>query len=219
LRRHGRLHVRRRGHAPDAHGQVRHGRPAERADGAAEEAPRGAKANDKNASERRRQMAMLRRIPKMLRFIPGTAQDVRAYFLLLQYWLAGSDENIANMVRMLVDRYRGWSARGAARHAQGRRAGGVSGGRRLPSAHEGRITDQSPKLPSKGRQAGTVGLLVMRSYVLAGNTGHYDGVIKALEARGLRVIPAFASGLDARPAIEQVLFRQGQARASMPSSR
>ncbi len=48
---------------------------------------------------------MLRRIPQFLRFIPGTAQDVRAYFLTLQYWLAGSEENIANMVRFLVGRY------------------------------------------------------------------------------------------------------------------
>src|SRR5271165_6080399 len=38
-----------------------------------------------------RQLAMLRRIPRILRFIPGPAQDVRAYFLTLQYWLAGSD--------------------------------------------------------------------------------------------------------------------------------
>ncbi|MFX8262660.1 cobaltochelatase subunit CobN, partial [Acinetobacter baumannii] len=30
---------------------------------------------------------------------------------------------------------------------------------------------------------------------------HYNGVITALEARGLRVIPAFATGLDQRPAI------------------
>ena len=44
------------------------------------------------------QMAMLRHIPKLLRFIPGTAQDVRAYFLALQYWLAGSDENVAALV-------------------------------------------------------------------------------------------------------------------------
>jgi magnesium chelatase subunit H len=43
----------------------------------------------------------------------------------------------------------------------------------------------------------------MRAYALAGNSAHYDGVIAALEARGLRVIPAFASGLDARPAIER----------------
>jgi len=42
------------------------------------------------------QMKMLRRLPKILKFIPGTAQDVRAYFLTLQYWLAGSDENVVS---------------------------------------------------------------------------------------------------------------------------
>ena len=49
----------------------------------------------------------------------------------------------------------------------------------------------------------------MRSYLLAGNAAHYDGVIAALEARGLRVVPAFASGLDARPAIERFFMRDG----------
>ena len=63
---------------------------------------------------------MLRRLPKILRFIPGTAQDVRAYFLTLQYWLAGSDDNVANLVRLLVDRYADGPRRGAARRAQGR---------------------------------------------------------------------------------------------------
>ena len=52
-----------------------------------------------------RQMAMLRRLPRILRLIPGTAQDVRAYLLTLQYWLGGSQENLGNMVRMLVGRY------------------------------------------------------------------------------------------------------------------
>jgi magnesium chelatase subunit H len=51
------------------------------------------------------QMAMLRRLPKILAYVPGTAQDVRAYFLTLQYWLAGSEENVLSMVRFLVDRY------------------------------------------------------------------------------------------------------------------
>jgi len=62
----------------------------------------GAEANRTTGAE---QMKMLRRIPQLLRFIPGTAQDVRAYFLTLQYWLSGSEDNIANMVRFLVDRY------------------------------------------------------------------------------------------------------------------
>jgi magnesium chelatase subunit H len=50
---------------------------------------------------------------------------------------------------------------------------------------------------------------MLRSYALAGNAAHYDGVIAALEARGLRVIPAFASGLDQRPAIERFFMRDG----------
>ena len=50
----------------------------------------------------------------------------------------------------------------------------------------------------------------MRSYVLAGNSAHYDGVIAALEAKGLRVIPAFATGLDSRPAIERYFLAGGQ---------
>ena len=45
---------------------------------------------DKPASAGAKQMAMLRRLPKLLRFIPGTAQDVRIFFLVMQYWLAGS---------------------------------------------------------------------------------------------------------------------------------
>ncbi|MCF7991669.1 MAG: magnesium chelatase subunit H [Thiohalocapsa sp.] len=169
------------------------------------------KGTDKNASSGAGQMAMLRRIPKILRFIPGTAQDVRAYFLVLQYWLAGSDENIANMVRHLVDRY----ADGARASLRGRLK--VAAPAEYPDVGlfhprmKGRITDQISKLPAKKGSTGTVGLLVMRSYVLAGNTGHYDGVIKALEARGLRVVPAFASGLDARPAIERFFFDHGSA--------
>ncbi|TVQ88590.1 MAG: magnesium chelatase subunit H [Chromatiaceae bacterium] len=166
--------------------------------------------NDKNASSGASQMAMLRRIPKILRFIPGTAQDVRAYFLLLQYWLAGSDENIANMVRQLVDRY------AAGPRAVLRGTLKVAPPMEYPEVGvfhprlRGRIGEQAGKLPAKKGATATVGLLVMRSYVLAGNTGHYDGVIKALEARGLRVIPAFASGLDARPAIEKFFFKQGR---------
>ncbi|MEN0000858.1 MAG: DUF3479 domain-containing protein, partial [Pseudomonadota bacterium] len=47
------------------------------------------------------QMKMLRAIPQLLKYIPGKAQDLRAYFLTLQYLLAGSEENIANLIRFL----------------------------------------------------------------------------------------------------------------------
>jgi len=156
------------------------------------------------------QMKMLRRLPKILRFIPGTAQDVRAYFLTLQYWLAGSEDNLVNMVRFLVDRY----ADGARKPLRGTLKS------QLPAEYpevgvyhpklKARITENLSELP-KGGNRGTVGLLLMRSYPLAGNAAHYDGVINAIEARGLRVVPAFASGLDSRPAIEKFFMKDGHA--------
>ena len=155
------------------------------------------------------QMKMLRRLPKLLRFIPGTAQDVRAYFLTLQYWLAGSEDNIVNMVRFLVDRY----ADGPRRALRGTLKS------ELPAEYpevgtyhprmKGRIAETADALPKIGKR-GTVGVLVLRSYPLAGNAAHYDGVINALEARGLNVVPAFASGLDSRPAIDAFFFKDGR---------
>ncbi|MGD9835950.1 MAG: magnesium chelatase subunit H, partial [Piscinibacter sp.] len=158
------------------------------------------------------QMKMLRRLPKILRFIPGTAQDVRAYFLTLQYWLAGSEDNVAHLVHFLVDRYA---------------AGARQGLRGLFKTHEpvdypelgvyhpqirNRLSAEVTELPrvaTTGKR-GTVGLLLLRSYLLAGNTAHYDGVITALEARGLRVVPAFATGLDARPAVDAFFVKDGR---------
>ena len=63
---------------------------------------RGSK--EKAATGGAAQMKMLRRLPQMLRFIPGTAQDVRAYFIAMQYWLGGSDDNMLNLVRHVVAR-------------------------------------------------------------------------------------------------------------------
>jgi magnesium chelatase subunit H len=150
------------------------------------------------------QMKMLRRLPKMLRFIPGTAQDVRAYFLTLQYWLAGSDDNVVNMIRALAHRYAGHATRAESPRDY------PDVGLYHPRLAE-RMTDRIEALPTARRPTGTVGLLMLRSYLLSRDTGHYDGVIAALEARGLRVIPAFAGGLDSRPAIERFFITDGRA--------
>jgi len=171
---------------------------------------RGRRKERRPAQAGARQMAMLRRIPQLLRFIPGSAQDLRAYLLTMQYWLAGSDHNVANMVRLLVSRYADGPRRGLRQRARPEPPReypevGVYHPR-LPE----RIARDAADLPAPKNHRGTVGLLVMRSYVLAGNTAHYDGVIESFEARGLRVIPAFASGLDARPAVERFFFRDGR---------
>ena len=167
-------------------------------------------------SNARGQMKMLRQLPKLLRFIPGTAQDVRAYFMALQYALAGSEENLANMVRMLVGRY-----------AAGKRAHLVGKLRVAPPVEypevglyhpraAGRIVERIDQLPSSAPN-GRVGLLLLRSYALSSNAAHYDGVIEALEAKGLQVIPAFASGLDQREAVHRYFTAERPRRPWMPS--
>jgi magnesium chelatase subunit H len=166
---------------------------------------------DKPATGGAAQMRMLRRIPQMLRFIPGTAQDVRAYFLTLQYWLGGSEQNVLNMVRLLVDRYADGprrSLRGTVRPEDPVEYPDVGVYHpRMP----GRLGERAEALPvPAGGNGGAVGLLLLRSYLLSGNAGHYDGVIAALEARGLRVIPAFSAGLDARPAIDRFFIKDGR---------
>ena len=96
---------------------------------------RGAKTN--NATEKatagEKQLAMLKRLPKILRFIPGSAQDVRAYFLAMQYWLAGSEENIGNHGALPRGEIRRWAAQGPAPDHQLRGSEVLSRGRRLSS--------------------------------------------------------------------------------------
>ncbi|HEY5801890.1 MAG TPA: DUF3479 domain-containing protein, partial [Burkholderiaceae bacterium] len=116
------------------------------------------------------EMKMLRQLPKLLRFIPGTAQDMRAYFLTLQYWLAGSEQNIANMICLLVDRYADGSRR--------RLRGVVKAEPPVEYADigvyhprlKGRIAETAERLPELPGERGTVGILLLRSYLLAGNS-------------------------------------------------
>ena len=158
---------------------------------------------DDGRSAGERQMRMLRRLPKMLKYIPGTAQDVRNYFLTLQYRLAASPENIESMVRLLVDRYATGDRAALRGHAPAPPVEypetGVYHPSLTPRLHAG--TADLPRDPARAK----VGLLVLRSYLLSGDTGHYDGVIRALEERGLDVVPCFCNGLDMRPAIDAFL--------------
>jgi magnesium chelatase subunit H len=157
------------------------------------------------------QMKMLRRLPKILRWVPGPAQDVRQYFLTLQYWLAGSDDNVVDMVRGLIDRY----ATGERAALKGKLP--AQAPREYPEVGvyhpdmAGRLSEDAAKLPAIKNAKGTVGVLMLRSYLLGKDTGHYDGMIEMLEAQGLKVIPAFASGLDSRPAIDRYFVNDGKA--------
>ncbi len=159
------------------------------------------KPKTKRSSSAEASMKILRRLPQILKFLPGKFQDLRAYFLTMQYWLAGSDDNVEQMIRFLVGRYapdREWNKVQAKAPVEYPAVGLYHPD--LPGHH---ITTDLAELPGPKNPMATVGLVMLRSYVLASDTAHFDGVIRAFEARGLRVIPTFAGGLDARPAMDR----------------
>ncbi len=176
---------------------------------------RGSKKSGKNSGAT--QMKTLKRLPKILKFIPGTAQDLRAYFIMLQCWLAGSEENVAVMVRTLIQRYADGERTPMRQLLKDsppldypenglyhpRMKSSESGCKRISA-----YLKNLPKVDNSKKSQGTIGVLLLRSYVLANNTQHYDCVIDRLEAQGLKVIPAFASGLDGRPAMD-AYFKDG----------
>ncbi|MBD0864154.1 MAG: magnesium chelatase subunit H [Rhodobacteraceae bacterium] len=158
-------------------------------------------------------MTMLRRLPRILKFIPGKAQDLRAWLLTMQYWLGGSDDNVEAMMRFLLNRYashKGW-------HSTAEAAMPVvypDVGLYHPDLPE-RITTDASRVPAPKAPVATVGLLMMRSYILSSDTAHYDAVVQAFEAKGIRVLPAFAGGLDGRPAIDAYFTGQIDALVSL----
>ena len=167
----------------------------------------------KGRSAGQNQMKLLRAVPRLLRYIPGKAQDVRAYFIVLQYMLAGSDENMANLARFLISRYATGERTVLREQAKPREPIHYPETGLYHPALPNRVTDdieEFDKAIGIKKDCKAVGVLVMRSYLLADNTAHYDGVIRELENRGLKVITAYASGLDARPAIEQFFKKDGK---------
>ncbi|MGR3467442.1 MAG: cobaltochelatase subunit CobN, partial [Shimia sp.] len=144
------------------------------------------------------QMKVLRRLPKILRYIPGKSQDLRAYFLSMQYWLSGSDDNVREMLRFLVDRYADFPPVKVAPPAEYPEVGLFH-----PDLPGLGITTEITDLPAPVQPVATIGVLMLRSYILSSDAAHYAAVIRALEGKGIRVIPAFAGGLDGRPAIDR----------------
>ena len=146
------------------------------------------------------QMKTLRRLPKILRLIPGKSQDLRNWFLSMQYWLGGSDENIEQMIRLLVSRYatgRDWAAVKAKPPVEYPEVGVYH-----PDLAAPHIVTDLADLPRLSQPVATVGLLMLRSYILSSDKAHYDAVIRGFERANIQVIPAFAGGLDGTPAIE-----------------
>ncbi|CAN1125044.1 Magnesium-chelatase subunit ChlH, chloroplastic [Linum perenne] len=157
-------------------------------------------------------LKLVRTLPKVLKYLPSDkAQDARLYILSLQFWLGGSPDNLQNFVKMISGSYipalKGqkmeysdpvlfldtgiWHPLAPCMYDDVKEYLNWYDTRR----------DTNEKL--KGTDAPVIGLVLQRSHIVTGDEGHYVAVIMEMEAKGAKVIPIFAGGLDFSGPVEK----------------
>ncbi|HEX8651424.1 MAG TPA: cobaltochelatase subunit CobN [Pyrinomonadaceae bacterium] len=158
-------------------------------------------------------------LPALLRFVPGTGRlrDIKHYLYLFCYFLQPTPTNISSMVLYALKHYvpDGRLAKADVRILQPET---------MPVAaiyhpdapalfesfaayrkwYERRVGKRSlPKLVPEE----TIGLLLMRPQIVSNTRQHYDGLIRAIEAEGLAVLPAISTLMDNREACEKFFIK------------
>ncbi|KAM7505460.1 hypothetical protein LguiB_004364 [Lonicera macranthoides] len=159
-------------------------------------------------------LKLVRTLPKVLKYLPSDkAQDARLYILSLQFWLGGSPDNLVNFVKMISGSY--IPALKGTKMEYSDPVLFLDTGIWHPLAPQmyddvkeylnwyetRRDTNEQLKNPD----APVVGLILQRSHIVTGDESHYVAVIMELEARGAKVIPIFAGGLDFSGPVERYL--------------
>ncbi|XP_059668410.1 magnesium-chelatase subunit ChlH, chloroplastic [Cornus florida] len=157
-------------------------------------------------------LKLVRTLPKVLKYLPSDkAQDARLYILSLQFWLGGSPDNLVNFLKMISGSY--VSALKGTKIAYSDPVLFLDNGIWHPLAPcmyddvkeylnwYGTRRDANEKL--KSPNAPVIGLVLQRSHIVTGDESHYVAVIMELEARGAKVIPIFAGGLDFSGPVER----------------
>ncbi|NTU84778.1 MAG: magnesium chelatase subunit H, partial [Chloroflexales bacterium] len=153
--------------------------------------------------EMSRQLALVKSLTKILKFLPGRFRDLHSFIVLHQFWVHNSPENLQRMLCLIAERY----------------VPGMKG--KLPVEDPHLYPDVAiwhPDAPApfsdmrsyekwqKKRRLkldkGVVGLLSLRVITLGANVAHLSALVRALEARGLEARLAYTATLDNRPAMD-----------------
>lgn len=174
------------------------------------------------------------RLPGLLRFVPnaGRLRDAKNYLLVVSYFLQPTPNNIQSMILLALKEYAA---------SERLRSIDIAQPEALPAVaiyhpdapalfesfedyqtwyqdHISKSKDQNPKINGNPLEPNsTIGLLLMRPQIVSNSRKHYDGLIRAIEAEGLSVVPAISTLMDNRQACER-FFVSTQA-SSLPSSK
>jgi magnesium chelatase subunit H len=155
-------------------------------------------------------LKLIERMPALLRLVPGAGRlrDVKHYLYLFCYFLQPTPANVASMLLYALKHY-GRDARLAKVKVPPPETCPAVGvyHPEAPSVFESfdayrrwyERRARREKCPAL-TPSNTIGLLLMRTNVVSGTRGHYDGLIRAAEREGLAVLPVISTFMDNRDA-------------------
>jgi magnesium chelatase subunit H len=174
----------------------------------------------KSRSNHTQYLRYVERLPALLRLVPnaGRLGDFKHYLQLFCYFLQPTPTNVRSMLVYALKHYADEPrlARAAIAPPETMPAVAIY----HPDApalfetfdkyrawHDARARRQklAPLDPAR-----TVGLLLMRPQIVSRTTKHYDGLIRAVEAEGLAVLPAISTFMDNREACEKFFVDKSQ---------
>jgi len=171
------------------------------------------------------------RLPRLLRFVPnaGRLRDAKNYLLLVSYFLQPTPNNIQSMILLALKEYAADERLGSIDIAQPEALPAVAIYHpEAPALFESFDTYQtwyqdrlSKSKVQRSKSNGdplhpnsTIGLLLMRPQIVSSSRKHYDGLIRAIEAEGLSVIPAISTLMDNRQACEKFFIKEDRSQKS-----
>src|SRR5712671_2060923 len=193
------------------------------------------KGDDKqNGHGRAQYLKFANRLPSLLRFVPGAGplRDVKNYLMMFCYFLQPTPANIRSMLLYALKHYM---------DDERLRQIKIPPPESMPS-----VASYHPDAPelfesfgayatwyAKRRQKeevkrqkenealdpkSTIGFLLLRPQIVSNARKHYDGLIRAIEAEGLSVIPAISTLMDNREACQR-FFLDHDSKVQSPKSR
>ena len=157
-------------------------------------------------------LKLVRTLPAVLKYLPSEkAQDARNFVTSLQYWLGGNAENLENLLLNVGQEY-----------VPALKGAGLSIADPVVFPDIGIWHPLAPRMFEDLKEylnwydtrpdlafaadAPVVGLVLQRSHLVTGDEGHYSGVVSELEARGAKVVPVFAGGLDFSSPVKRFFY-------------
>jgi magnesium chelatase subunit H len=186
----------------------------------------------KNGHGRAQYLKYTNHLPSLLRFVPGAGalKDVKNYLMMFCYFLQPTPANIRSMLLYALQHYLDDDRVKKLKIPPPESMPAVAiyhpdapalfeSFEAYASWYKKRYKTEGPKQSQKSLDpTATVGLLLMRPQIVSNARKHYDGLIRAIEAEGLSVIPAISTLMDNREACGRFFLEPGSSKPAAGSS-